>query len=125
MLGKLDATTLNACLAAQDETQVRASAKEADDLGIEGTPALFVDGERINGALPRSRSGWLSIVPCALSARSRRPTRLYRVTPRRKAQGSRSCSDCETARLYRWAGLAIYSVMLGALMPPRRVQVAR
>ncbi len=45
-LGKLDAAKLDACLAKQDETQVRASAKEADSLGIEGTPALFVDGER-------------------------------------------------------------------------------
>jgi protein-disulfide isomerase len=51
---------LNSCLAAQDETQVLASAKEAEVLGIEGTPALFVDGERINGAVPEEQV-WLVI----------------------------------------------------------------
>jgi len=59
-LGKLDETRLNACLAKQDETQIRASAKEAESLGIEGTPALFVNGERINGALPQDQV-WLAI----------------------------------------------------------------
>ena len=52
ILGKLDAGKLDACLAKQDETPVRASAHEAESLGVEGTPALFVDGERISGALP-------------------------------------------------------------------------
>jgi protein-disulfide isomerase len=51
-VAKLDATALDACLAKQDETQVRASAAEADTLRIEGTPALFVNGERIDGAIP-------------------------------------------------------------------------
>lgn len=51
-LSKLDSAKLDSCLAKQDETQVRASAKEAEALGVEGTPALFIDGERINGALP-------------------------------------------------------------------------
>jgi protein-disulfide isomerase len=51
-LAKLDTARLDACLAKQDETHVRASAKEAEGLGVEGTPALFIDGERINGALP-------------------------------------------------------------------------
>ena len=54
-LAKLDGTKLDACLAKQDETQVRASAKEAEGLGIDGTPALFVDGERINGAIPEEQ----------------------------------------------------------------------
>lgn len=59
-LAKLDSTKLDACLAKQDETQVRASAKEAESLGVEGTPALFIDGERINGALPAEQV-WLVI----------------------------------------------------------------
>ena len=49
---ELDTTKLDACLQKQDEAPVRASMKEADSLGIEGTPYLFVDGEHINGALP-------------------------------------------------------------------------
>ena len=52
VLGKLDGAKLDQCIAAQDETQVRASMKEAEGLRIEGAPALFVDGERISGALP-------------------------------------------------------------------------
>jgi protein-disulfide isomerase len=59
-LAKLDNAKLDACLAKQDETQVRASAKEAESLGVEGTPALFIDGERINGALPAEQV-WLVI----------------------------------------------------------------
>ena len=56
----LDDAKLNACLAKQDETAVRASASEADKLGISGTPALFVNGERIDGALPREQV-WMVI----------------------------------------------------------------
>jgi protein-disulfide isomerase len=52
-LAKLDDARLDNCLAKQDETQVRASMKEAEKLGVEGTPALFVDGERYSGALPQ------------------------------------------------------------------------
>ena len=59
-LAKLDGAKLDACLAKQDETQVRASAKEAEALGIDGTPALFVDGERINGAVPAEQV-WMAI----------------------------------------------------------------
>lgn len=59
-LAKLDSTKLDACLAKQDESQVRASAKEAEALGIDGTPAVFVDGERINGAVPAEQV-WMVI----------------------------------------------------------------
>lgn len=59
-LGKLDETKLDACLAKQDETQVKAEAKEADTLGIDGTPALFIEGERINGAMPANQV-WMAI----------------------------------------------------------------
>jgi protein-disulfide isomerase len=53
-------TKLDGCLAAQDESKVRASAREAESLKIEGTPALFVDGERIDGAVPEEQL-WLVI----------------------------------------------------------------
>lgn len=59
-LAKLDSAKLEACLAKQDEAQVRTSEKEAETLGIDGTPALFVDGERINGAVPEEQV-WLVI----------------------------------------------------------------
>lgn len=54
-LSNLDAVRLDACLAHQDESQVQASMKEAEALHIEGAPALFVDGERISGAVPQAQ----------------------------------------------------------------------
>jgi len=54
-IGKLDSAKLEACLAKQDETAVRASSSEATALRIEGTPALFVNGERIDGAIPEDQ----------------------------------------------------------------------
>ena len=53
--GKLDSGKLDGCIAKQDETVVRASMKEAASLGIEGAPAVFVEGEKINGALPEAQ----------------------------------------------------------------------
>jgi protein-disulfide isomerase len=62
---------LDACLARQDEAPVRASAKEAEALGVDGTPALFVDGERINGALPEAQV-WM-VIDRALRAQGIEP----------------------------------------------------
>jgi protein-disulfide isomerase len=59
-LAKLDSGKLDACLAKQDESQVRTSAHEAESLGLEGTPAMFINGERIPGALPEDKL-WLVI----------------------------------------------------------------
>jgi protein-disulfide isomerase len=70
-LGKLDEDKLNACITRQDETLVRASAKEADSLGINGTPALFVNGERIDGAVPAEQV-WM-VIDRALRAAGETP----------------------------------------------------
>lgn len=48
----LDVVKLQSCVKAQNEDAVRASMKQADDLGINGTPALFVNGQKIDGAVP-------------------------------------------------------------------------
>jgi protein-disulfide isomerase len=50
----LDAAKLGACLKAQNEDQVRASMKEADSLGVSATPTLFINGQKIDGAVPIS-----------------------------------------------------------------------
>jgi protein-disulfide isomerase len=50
----LDTAKLQACIKAQDESAVRASMKEGDDLGVNGTPALFINGQKIDGAVPIS-----------------------------------------------------------------------
>ncbi len=70
-LAKLDAPKLDACLAKQDETAVRESAKEADTLGVDGTPALFIDGERISGAIPEDQL-WM-VIDRALRAAGEQP----------------------------------------------------
>jgi protein-disulfide isomerase len=59
-LAKLDSVKLDACLTKQDETQVRASMKEGDKLGLEATPSIFVDGERVVGMLPKEQL-WMVI----------------------------------------------------------------
>jgi len=56
----LDVTKLDACIAKQDEASVRASMKQGDSLGVNGTPTLFINGERISGALPQSEL-WIAI----------------------------------------------------------------
>ncbi len=45
----LDATKLQACMKAQDETAVRASIQVGESLGVGGTPAIFINGEELNG----------------------------------------------------------------------------
>lgn len=67
----LDGTKLDACLAKQDETAVRASMKEAEALGVEGTPYLFIDGEHVNGALPAEQV-WM-VIDRALRAAGEEP----------------------------------------------------
>src|SRR5256714_759090 len=49
----VDSAKLQACIKTQDDTAVKASMKEAEALGVDGTPALFVNGQKIDGgALP-------------------------------------------------------------------------
>lgn len=49
---KIDAVQLNACMKKQDDTVVKASMKVGEDLGVDATPALFINGERVDGAQP-------------------------------------------------------------------------
>jgi protein-disulfide isomerase len=48
----LNADTLNACIAKQDDTAIKASIKLGESLGVDSTPALFINGEKVEGALP-------------------------------------------------------------------------
>ena len=48
----LDSAKLQSCVKAQNDSAVKASMKEADDLGVNGTPALFINGQKIDGAVP-------------------------------------------------------------------------
>ncbi len=46
-----DATRLQACIKAQPDTVMKASMTEADSIGVNATPTLFVNGERLEGAV--------------------------------------------------------------------------
>jgi protein-disulfide isomerase len=49
---KLNADTLNACIVKQDDAAIKESVKLGESLGVEATPALFINGEKIEGAQP-------------------------------------------------------------------------
>ena len=49
---KIGAADLAACIKKQDDSKIKASMKQGESLGVDSTPALFVNGEKINGALP-------------------------------------------------------------------------
>ncbi len=85
-LAKLDEPKLDACLAKQDETHVRASAEEATTLGLEGTPAMFIDGERIPGALPEAQL-WV-VIDRALRAAGVTPPPIATPAPADKPAGA-------------------------------------
>ena len=52
-VAKLDESKLAACIAKQDDSAVKTSLKEAETMRIESAPAVFVDGERIDGWVPQ------------------------------------------------------------------------
>lgn len=57
----VDQAKLDACIAKQDESVVRASMREGEKLGIDGTPQVFVDGERIAAGAQPTSAIWDSI----------------------------------------------------------------
>jgi len=46
----VDVAKLQACIKAQDESAVRASMKQAEGVGVEATPTLFISGQKMDGA---------------------------------------------------------------------------
>jgi protein-disulfide isomerase len=50
----VDMGKLQACVTKQDDGVIRSSMKQGDALGVDGTPTLFVNGERATGALSQS-----------------------------------------------------------------------
>ena len=49
---KVDGAALSACVAKQDDNAINASVKEGEALGVDSTPALFINGEKLEGAYP-------------------------------------------------------------------------
>jgi protein-disulfide isomerase len=62
----LNATKLSACVKAQDDKAVKASAAEGDALGVDSTPTLFINGEKLAGAMPADVLG--AVIDRALKA---------------------------------------------------------
>jgi protein-disulfide isomerase len=48
----LDVAKLQACIKAQDEKAVRASMREGETVGVDATPTMFVNGQKLDGAVP-------------------------------------------------------------------------
>jgi len=48
----VDDAKLQSCIKAQDDSGVKTSMKEAEAIGVEATPTLFINGEKIDGAVP-------------------------------------------------------------------------
>lgn len=59
-VAKLDSDKLDACINKQDDSAVKASSKQAEAMRIESAPAVFIDGERVDGAVPQEQL-WLVI----------------------------------------------------------------
>lgn len=51
---KLDTDRLSACIAKQDEAHVLKEMKYAEGLGVDQTPTMYINGEVVAGALPKS-----------------------------------------------------------------------
>jgi protein-disulfide isomerase len=49
----IDMPKLQACLKAQDDKSVRASMREGEAVGVDATPAVFINGQKLDGALPK------------------------------------------------------------------------
>jgi len=48
----LDVPKLQACVKAQDERAVRASMREGENVGVDATPTMFINGQKLDGAVP-------------------------------------------------------------------------
>ena len=49
---KVDAAKLDACIAKQDTAAIEASRQIATGLNVDSTPSLFINGEKVDGAVP-------------------------------------------------------------------------
>jgi protein-disulfide isomerase len=48
----LDVAKLQTCVKAQDEKAVRTSMHEGENVGVDATPTMFVNGQKLDGAVP-------------------------------------------------------------------------
>ncbi|MEO7028331.1 MAG: thioredoxin domain-containing protein [Acidobacteriaceae bacterium] len=84
---KIDLLKLDACIAKQDTTTIEESKKLATSLGVDSTPSLFINGAKIDGALPAEFL--FRIIDQALIAEGKTPPPPY-VAPATPAPASPS-----------------------------------
>jgi protein-disulfide isomerase len=48
---ELDGAKLQSCIKAQNDDAVKASVKEAEALGVDATPTMFINGQKVDGAV--------------------------------------------------------------------------
>ena len=85
----LDAKSLGACISAQSDKAVRASAAEGTQLGVDSTPTLFVNGEKISGALPEEEVR--TVIDRALRDAGQKPP-LHKAAPTPRATPRENCA---------------------------------
>jgi protein-disulfide isomerase len=83
---KMDTGALSACLKKQDESAVRTSMKEGDDLKVDATPVLYINGEKVEGVTPIENI--YRIVDQALVAAGKTPPPPYKSPEAAPAPGS-------------------------------------
>jgi protein-disulfide isomerase len=49
---KVNTAALDACIAKQDDSAIKASIEQGTALGVDSTPVLFINGEKLDGAVP-------------------------------------------------------------------------
>jgi protein-disulfide isomerase len=70
---------LDACIKKQDVSAIKASMKLGDSLGVEATPVLFINGEKLEGAYPLEDV--FRMVDGALMAEGKTPPPAYKPAP--------------------------------------------
>ena len=76
---KVDVGALSACIAKQDDSAITASVKQGEGLGVDSTPALFINGEKLEGAYPIEDV--YRMIDAALVAEGKTPPPPAAVTP--------------------------------------------
>jgi protein-disulfide isomerase len=76
---KVNQGDLEACIKKQDDTRIKASMKVGDALGLTGTPATFINGEKVDGVT--SMENIFRMVDGALSAEGLTPPPPYKAPP--------------------------------------------
>ena len=76
---KVNTSEVEACVKKQDTAAVKASMKLGDDLGVEATPVLFINGEKLEGAYPVEDV--FRMVDEAMVAEGKLPPPAYKAPP--------------------------------------------